>query len=159
MFYCTKLTLFFRSDKYSSANHAFSILEGIFFADAVVPEIGIPDPEGILSPVFTECFQVPVVEMLTVWEGTRSKPSKLSTTSTRTGSPFTSKTTTSTPSTPMELYGARKTDDIEPLSKDEFLFTWGLKSESYKEKENGQTADFDNLSALAPPVGLEPTTL
>ena len=35
----SKQTLFFRSDKYSSANHAFSILEGLFFADAVVPEI------------------------------------------------------------------------------------------------------------------------
>ncbi len=52
----------------------------------------------------------------------------------------------------------KETDDIEPLSKNEFLFTWGLKSGSYEEKENGQTADFDNLSALAPQVGLEPTT-
>ena len=42
-FTASKLTLFFRSDKYSSANHAFSILEGLFFADAVVPEIGIPE--------------------------------------------------------------------------------------------------------------------
>lgn len=64
-FTASKLTLFFRSDKYSSANHAFSILEGLFFADAVVPEIGIPDPEGILVPVVTEGFQVPVVVMLT----------------------------------------------------------------------------------------------
>ncbi len=39
------------------------------------------------------------------------------------------------------------------------LFTDGSKSGSYGEKENGQTVDFDNLSALAPPVGLEPTTL
>ena len=52
----------------------------------------------------------------------------------------------------------KETDDIEPLSKNEFLFTWGLKSGSYGEKENGQTADFDNLSALAPPRGLEPRT-
>ena len=52
----------------------------------------------------------------------------------------------------------KETDDIEPLSKNEFLFTWGLKSGSYEEKENGQTADFDNLSALAPQLGLEPRT-
>ena len=80
-FIASKLTLFFRSDKYSSANHAFSILEGLFFADAVVPEIGIPDPEGILSPVVTECFQVPVVE---TW--------------------------------------SKENDDIEPLSRNKFLF-------------------------------------
>lgn len=49
----SKQTLFFRSDKYSSANHAFSILEGLFFADAVVPEIVVPNPEGILLPVVT----------------------------------------------------------------------------------------------------------
>ena len=30
---------------------------------------------------------------------------------------------------------------------------------SYGEKENGQTADFSNLSALAPQLGLEPRTL
>ena len=52
----------------------------------------------------------------------------------------------------------KETDDIEPLSKNEFLFTWGLKSGSYEEKEKGQTADFSNLSALAPPRGLEPRT-
>ena len=34
-----------------------------------------------------------------------------------------------------------------------------IKSGSYEEKENGQTADFDNLSALAPQLGLEPRTL
>ena len=53
---------------------------------------------------------------------------------------------------------SKEDDDIEPLSKNEFLFTWGLKSDSYGEKENGQTADFCNLSALAPPRGLEPRT-
>ena len=52
----------------------------------------------------------------------------------------------------------KETDDIEPLSKNEFLFTWGLKSDSYGEKENGQTDCSTNLSALAPQVGLEPTT-
>ena len=34
------------------------------FADAPVPEIGVPDPEGILVPVVTEGFQVPVIVML-----------------------------------------------------------------------------------------------
>ena len=53
----------------------------------------------------------------------------------------------------------KENDDIEPRSKNEFLFTWGSKSGGYEDKENGQTADFCNLSALAPPVGLEPTTL
>lgn len=53
VFYCIKTNTFFRSDKYSSANHAFSILEGLFFADAVVPEIVVPNPEGILLPVVT----------------------------------------------------------------------------------------------------------
>ncbi len=54
---------------------------------------------------------------------------------------------------------SKENDDIEPLSKNEFLFTFGLKSGNYVKKESGQTADFRNLSALAPPVGLEPTTL
>ena len=52
----------------------------------------------------------------------------------------------------------KETDDIEPLSKKEFLFTWGLKSGSYGEKENGQTVVSDGLSALAPQLGLEPRT-
>ena len=52
----------------------------------------------------------------------------------------------------------KETDDIEPLSKNEFLFTWGLKSGSYGEKENGQTVVSDDLSALAPQLGLEPRT-
>ena len=53
----------------------------------------------------------------------------------------------------------KKNDDIEPRSKNEFLFTWGSKSDGYEDKENGQTADFSNLSALAPQLGLEPRTL
>ena len=117
-FIASKLTLFFRSDKYSSANHAFSILEGLFFADAVVPEIGIPDPEGILSPVVTECFQVPVVE---TW--------------------------------------SKENDDIEPLSRNKFLFAYSLKSGNYGQKESGQTDFSTNLSAFAPQAGLEPATL
>ncbi len=52
----------------------------------------------------------------------------------------------------------KEDDNIEPLSKNEFLFTYGLKSGSYEEKENGQTVISNNLSALAPQVGLEPTT-
>ena len=60
---------------------------------------------------------------------------------------------------PDGIVWSKENDDIEPLSKNEFLFTWGLKSGSSGEIKNGQTADFSNLSALAPPVGLEPTTL
>ena len=52
----------------------------------------------------------------------------------------------------------KENEIIEPLSKNEFLFVYDLKSINCEEKENGQTADFDNLSALAPQVGLEPTT-
>ena len=52
----------------------------------------------------------------------------------------------------------KENDDIEPLSKNEFLFTYGLKSGSYGEKESGQTDFSTNLSALAPPRGLEPRT-
>ena len=54
---------------------------------------------------------------------------------------------------------SKENDDIEPLSKNEFLFTWGLKSGRYRERENGQTVVSEDLSAFAPPVGLEPTTL
>ncbi len=53
----------------------------------------------------------------------------------------------------------KENDDIEPLSKNEFLFTYGLKSGNYGKNESGQTDFSTNLSALAPPVGLEPTTL
>ncbi len=55
-FTVSKLALFFRSDKYSSENHAFSILEGLLFADARVLEIGIPDPNGILVPMVAQRF-------------------------------------------------------------------------------------------------------
>ncbi|MDY6377424.1 MAG: hypothetical protein SPL17_01875 [Bacteroidales bacterium] len=40
-------------------------MERLKFANPIVPEIGVPDPEGILVPVVTEGFQVPVVVMLT----------------------------------------------------------------------------------------------
>ena len=52
----------------------------------------------------------------------------------------------------------KKNDDIEPLSKNEFFFQYPLKSMGYEEKKNGQTVISDDLSALAPQVGLEPTT-
>lgn len=53
----------------------------------------------------------------------------------------------------------KESDDIEPRSKNEFLFTWGSKSGGYEDKENGQTFVSDDLSALAPQLGLEPRTL
>ncbi len=39
--------------------------------------------------------------------------------------------------------------DIEPASRNVFLFARDINTEYYGEKENGQTADFCNLSALA----------
>ena len=60
---------------------------------------------------------------------------------------------------PDGIVWSKESDDIEPVSKNEFLFTWGLKSSSYGEKENGQTAENCNLSAFAPQLGLEPRTL
>lgn len=41
-------------------------------------------------------------------------------------------------------------DDIEPLSRNKFLFTYGLKSGNYGQKESGQTDFSTNLSAFAP---------
>ena len=46
-----------RSDNKSLSNNAKIIPIRLFFADSVVPEIGVPDPEGILVPVVTEGFQ------------------------------------------------------------------------------------------------------
>ena len=54
-----------RSDNKSLSNNAKIIPIRLFFADSVVPEIGVPYPKGILVPVVTEGFQVPVVVMLT----------------------------------------------------------------------------------------------
>ena len=45
MFYCIKTNTFFRSDKDSSPNHASGIPKGLFFADSVVPEIGVRKAE------------------------------------------------------------------------------------------------------------------
>ena len=52
---------------------------------------------------------------------------------------------------PDGLVWRKENDDIEPVSKNEFLFTYGLKSGSYGENGNGRTADFCNSSALALP--------
>ena len=48
----------------------------------------------------------------------------------------------------------KKNDDIEPLSKNEFLFVFDLKSVGYAEKEKGQTLNFEDLSSVAP-AGIE----
>ena len=53
----------------------------------------------------------------------------------------------------------KKNDDIEPLSKNEFMFVFDLKSVGYEEKEKGQTLNFEDLSNVAPELGLEPRTL
>ena len=53
----------------------------------------------------------------------------------------------------------KKNDDIEPLSKNEFMFVYDLKSVGYEEKEKGQTLNFEDLSSVAPELGLEPRTL
>ena len=53
----------------------------------------------------------------------------------------------------------KKNDDIEPLSKNEFMFVYDLKSVGYEEKEKGQTLNFEGLSNFAPELGLEPRTL
>ena len=53
----------------------------------------------------------------------------------------------------------KKNDDIEPLSKNEFIFLFDLKSVGYEEKEKGQTLNFEDLSTCAPELGLEPRTL
>ena len=48
---------------------------------------------------------------------------------------------------------------IEPILRNDSLFARYLNPTNNEEKENGQTADFSNLSALAPQLGLEPRTL
>ena len=60
---------------------------------------------------------------------------------------------------PDGLVWSKENDDIEPVSKNEFLFVYTLKSMSCNEKKNGQTVVADDLSALAPEPGLEPGTL
>ena len=41
----------------------------------------------------------------------------------------------------------------------QFMFVYDLKSMGYEEKEKGQTLNFEDLSTLAPELGLEPRTL
>ncbi len=53
----------------------------------------------------------------------------------------------------------KKNDDIEPLSKNEFMFVFDLKSVGYEGKEKGQTLNSEDLSSVAPELGLEPRTL
>ena len=59
---------------------------------------------------------------------------------------------------PEGIFFDKETDDIEPVSRNEFLFARCLNSTNYGEKENGQTDFSTNLSALAPLLGLEPRT-
>ena len=44
----------------------------------------------------------------------------------------------------------KENEDIEPLSKNEFLFTFNLDSSNYEEKEKGQTLKKEDLSFDAP---------
>ena len=53
----------------------------------------------------------------------------------------------------------KENDDIEPVSMNDFLFIFDLKSVGYEEKEKGQTLNFEDLSTCAPELGLEPRTL
>ena len=59
---------------------------------------------------------------------------------------------------PDGIVWSKENNDIEPVSRNEFIFTYGSNTDDYKEKENGQTANICNLSALAPHLGLEPRT-
>ena len=52
----------------------------------------------------------------------------------------------------------KKSDHIEPLAVNSFFVVNPCKTEHSKQKENGQTAFFRDLSALAPQAGLEPAT-
>ena len=54
-----------RGNDKTPSDDTLGVLEGFISADSVVSVIGVPDPEGILVPVATEGFQVPVVVMLT----------------------------------------------------------------------------------------------
>lgn len=60
---------------------------------------------------------------------------------------------------PEGLVWSKENDDIEPLSRNEFMFLYDLKSVGCGENESGQTVISDDLSALAPEPGLEPGTL
>ena len=60
---------------------------------------------------------------------------------------------------PEGIFFDKETDDIEPVSRNEFLFARCLNPMNYGEKENGQTLNFEDLSNFAPQLGLEPRTL
>ena len=47
---------------------------------------------------------------------------------------------------------------IEPILRNDSLFARYLNPTNYVEKESGQTVVSDDLSALAPLLGLEPRT-
>ena len=59
---------------------------------------------------------------------------------------------------PEGLVYSKENDDIEPLSKNEFMFVYDTNSMRYGENKNGQTVISEDLSALAPLLGLEPRT-
>lgn len=59
---------------------------------------------------------------------------------------------------PDGLVWDKENEDIEPLSRNEFMFVYDLKSVGCGDKEKGQTLISEDLSALAPPRGLEPRT-
>ena len=59
---------------------------------------------------------------------------------------------------PEGVFFDKENEDIEPVSRNDFLFARYLNSTDYEEKEIGQTLNFEDLSHLAPPRGLEPRT-
>ena len=59
---------------------------------------------------------------------------------------------------PEGIVYSKENDDIEPLSKNEFLFLFDLKSVCCGDTKNGQTIISEDLSASAPLLGLEPRT-
>jgi hypothetical protein len=50
----------------------------------------------------------------------------------------------------------KENDDIEPLSKNEFMFLFGLKSISCDDKKRNKPSENDDLSSLVLEAGLEP---
>ena len=50
----------------------------------------------------------------------------------------------------------KENDDIEPISKNEFMFLFGLKSEDYENKKRDKSSKNDNLSPSVLEAGLEP---
>ena len=51
---------------------------------------------------------------------------------------------------PEGIYFDKETEDIEPVSRNEFLFARCLNSTDYEEKEKGQTLNFEDLSIWLP---------